>query len=100
MEDGEPERLDRLEEGQHGPLARGRAPRRAGLDLKVDEQVVGEHDQVLPRTVGRIGHRGHGVEGQACLELRDRLLVVTATAGEGPEVCEGQIERRVTAEYS
>jgi hypothetical protein len=54
MEDGEAERLDRLEKRQHRPLPCGRSSRGARLDLKVGEQVVGEHDQVLPRTVGRI----------------------------------------------
>ena len=77
----EAEGLDRLQQ-HRGWCACASADRRAapGLDLEVGEQVVREDDEVLPRAVGRVGHRRHGVEGQAGLELRDRLLVVAAAA--------------------
>ena len=76
MKQFEAERLHALQQGHDGVLP-GAAPRRgARLELEVRQQVVGEHHELLPRTVGGVGLGRDAVEGQPGLELRDGLLVV------------------------
>jgi len=67
-------------------LARSTAAVSAGFDLEVGQQVVRENDQLLPGAVGRVGHGGNGMDGQAALELPDGPLVVTPARHEVPEV--------------
>ncbi len=72
-----------------------RVRRRGGaarLELEVRQQVVGEHHELLPRTVGGVGLGRDAVEGQPGLELRDGLLVVAPPTGEVPHVADRQRE--------
>ena len=55
------------------------------------QQVVGEHHELLPRTVGGVDLGRDAVEGQPGLELRDGLLVV-APPTEVPHVADRQRE--------
>ena len=92
MKQFEAERLHALQQGHDGVLP-GAAPRRgARLELEVRQQVVGEHHELLPRTVGGVGLGRDAVEGQPGLELRDGLLVVAPPTGEVPHVADRQRE--------
>ena len=92
MKQFEAERLHALQQGHDGVLP-GAAPRRgARLELEVRQQVVGEHHELLPRTVGGVGLGRDAVEGQPGLELRDGLLVVAPPTGEVPQVADRQRE--------
>ena len=92
MKQFEAERLHALQQGHDGVLP-GAAPRRgARLELEVRQQVVGEHHELLPRTVGGVGLGRDAVEGQPGLELRDGLLVVAPPTGEAPHVADRQRE--------
>ena len=95
MEQYEAKCLGRLEQRQRGVLARPSPSFGPGLDLKIRQQVVRENHQLLPRTVGGICHRRHGVKRQAALELADGLFMIATTCHEVPEVghCETEIAR-------
>ena len=73
MKDLEPERLDRLEQVEHGVFARPGAFGGACIDLKVRQQVVSECDELLPgaqrleRPCRHIADRsGHQVRDGGC----------------------------------
>ena len=92
MKQFEAERLHALQQGHDGVLP-GAAPRRgARLELEVRQQVVGEHHELLPRTVDGVGLGRDAGEGQPGLELRDGLLVVAPPTGEVPQVADRQRE--------
>lgn len=92
VEKGESERLNRLKRVEDRAFARGGAAHRPGLDLKVRQQVVRQDHQLLPRTVGGVGHGRHRVKREAALQLRDGLLVIAPATGKPPEIGEREIE--------
>lgn len=52
MEQFEPERLDRLQQGHDGMLPRPTPLGRARVELDIGEHVVGEHHELLPGAIG------------------------------------------------
>ena len=88
MEQFEAERLHALQQGHDGVLS-GTAPLgSARFELEIGQQVVGEHDELLPRAVGRVGLGRDAVKGEPRLELGDGLLVVASSAREVPQVAD------------
>ena len=56
-----------------------------GFDLEVGQQVVGQHDQLLPSAVGLVLVGGDGIEGQRTLEPADALLMLAAASHKAPQ---------------
>src|ERR1700692_2807032 len=70
--------------------ARGRE-RQAGRALKAPHEVERQDTELLPRTVGGVLQRRDAGEGEAAFQLAVRLLVVTPSTHEVPEVAAAQL---------
>ena len=92
MEDLKSQRLNGLEQMEHGVLARPRPFGCAGVDLKVRQEVMGQRDQLLPGAVSGVAVGRHGVKRQPAFQVTDGLLVVPAAGHEVPQVSDGQRE--------
>jgi hypothetical protein len=64
IEEHKAERLSRLEHRKHGAPTGWRATGGARLDLEVRQQVVHQHDEMLPGAIGGVGHGRDRVERQ------------------------------------
>ena len=72
------QRLHTLEYRERRALAGRRPADRARLDLKVREQVMDQHDQLLPGAVGDVGYRRHRCGTPAPSSAAHGLLVIAA----------------------
>src|SRR5262245_62908794 len=61
-------------------LARAAAGRRDGVELEAAGHVVGEHAELLPRTVGGVVAGRDDIERELALQLPDGLFLGTAGA--------------------
>jgi len=95
VEELEPQNPDPLQQKEGRPLLSSRFRLDPGPDLKVDQDAVGERDDLLPSAVGPVAVGGNCVEGQAALQLSDDLLVSATPAHEPPESpdVEGEVSR-------
>src|SRR5262249_22250908 len=91
--DHEAEGPDALQQVGVRPFAGATLRLRAGVELKVPEQVMGEHAQLLPGTVGAVVIRRYDIERELALQLGERLLLRAAPTHEGKE--RRQAERQV-----
>lgn len=85
IDEQEPQRLDVAKHKTCGALLGARPLAGSCIDLKVREEIVGQDDDLLPRTVRAVVVSRDRVEGESALELPDGLLVRASAAHEVPE---------------